>query len=144
MLVVEYDDQLLIIDCGLMFPESDMLGIDIVIPDMSYVFERADRVRAIIVTHGHEDHTGGLPYLLEKVKAPIYATRLTRGLIEVKLKEYHHIEDADLHTVAASRCAGSGPFFRRVLPRMPLGPRRSWSGHHHAGRPSRTFGRFQV
>jgi ribonuclease J len=110
MTVVEYDDQLLIIDCGLMFPESDMLGIDIVIPDMSYVFDHADRVRAIIVTHGHEDHVGGLPYLLEKVKAPIYATRLTRGLIEVKLKEYHHIEGVELHTVAPRDVLDLAPF----------------------------------
>jgi ribonuclease J len=83
MLVLEYDDQLLIIDCGLMFPESDMLGIDIVIPDMDYVFERKDQVQAIIVTHGHEDHIGGLPYLMQVVKAPLYATQLTRGRFQV-------------------------------------------------------------
>ncbi|MBN1135629.1 MAG: ribonuclease J [Anaerolineae bacterium] len=110
MLVVEYDDQLLIVDCGLMFPESDMLGIDIVIPDMSYVFDRADRVRAIVVTHGHEDHVGGLPYLLQKVKAPLYTTRLTRGLIEVKLREYHRIEDAELRTVAPHDLLDLAPF----------------------------------
>jgi ribonuclease J len=110
MIVLEYDEQLLVVDCGLMFPETDMLGIDIVIPDMGYVFERKDRVRAIIVTHGHEDHIGGLPYLLEQVNAPVYATRLTRGLIEVKLKEYHLVNDVDLHTVTADDVLDLSPF----------------------------------
>jgi ribonuclease J len=99
MMVFEYDGHLLIVDCGLMFPESDMLGIDIVIPDMAYVYERRDQVQGIIVTHGHEDHIGGLPYLLQEVNAPIYATRLTRGLIEVKLREHGLLGQAELHTV---------------------------------------------
>ncbi|MGD8627180.1 MAG: ribonuclease J, partial [Anaerolineae bacterium] len=99
MMVFEYDGHLLIVDAGLMFPESDMLGIDIVIPDMDYVVERAEQVRAIIVTHGHEDHIGGLPYLLRQVRAPLYASRLTRGLIEVKLKEHHLLDQVELHTV---------------------------------------------
>lgn len=110
MVVLEYDDQLLIVDCGLMFPESDMLGIDIVIPDMSYVVERKDQVRAVLVTHGHEDHVGGLPYLLANVQAPIYATQLTRGLIEVKLKEHHLLAGAELHTVAPRDRVEIGPF----------------------------------
>jgi ribonuclease J len=110
MMVLEYNRQLLVIDCGLMFPESDMLGIDIVIPDMGYVFERKDRVRAIVITHGHEDHIGALPYLLEKVKAPVYATALTRGLIEVKLKEHHLLNDAELHTVVAEDRLDLNPF----------------------------------
>ena len=80
MMVVEYDDNLIVVDAGLMFPENDMLGIDIVIPDMTYILQRADRLRAVLVTHGHEDHIGALPYLLDKVHVPVYATRLTRGL----------------------------------------------------------------
>jgi ribonuclease J len=110
MLIFEYDGQLLIVDCGLMFPESDMLGIDIVIPDMDYVFERKDQVRAIIITHGHEDHIGALPYLLKQVQAPLYATRLTRGLIEVKLKEHHLLDSVELHTISPSDVLNLDPF----------------------------------
>lgn len=124
MMVLEYDQQLLIIDCGLMFPESDMLGIDIVIPDMSYVFERQDRVRAVIITHGHEDHIGGLPYLIQRVKAPIYATRLTRGLVEVRLKEFHLLNGVELHTVSPGDVLDLSPFkveFFRVCHSIPDG-----------------------
>jgi ribonuclease J len=109
MLVLEYADSLLIIDAGLMFPQNDMLGIDIVIPDLQYVFDRADQVKAIIITHGHEDHVGALPYLLERVHVPIYATRLTRGLIEVKLREAK-ITDADMRTIAPNDVLDLFPF----------------------------------
>ena len=124
MMVFEYEDQLLIVDCGLMFPESDMLGIDIVIPDMDYVFERKDQVRAIVVTHGHEDHVGGLPYLMRHIQAPLYATRLTRGLIEVKLKEHHLLDSAELHTVSPEDVLNLEPFtveFFRVCHSIPDG-----------------------
>ena len=124
MMVFEYDEQLLIVDCGLMFPESDMLGIDIVIPDMEYVFERKDRVRGIIVTHGHEDHIGGLPYLMQVVQAPLYATRLTRGLIEVRLKEHHLLNGTELHTVSPGDRLDLAPFtveFFRVCHSIPDG-----------------------
>ncbi len=109
MTVLEYDDHLLLIDAGLMFPENEMLGIDIVIPDMSYVLERKDRLLGIIVTHGHEDHIGALPYLLGQVKIPVYATRLTQGLIEVKLRE-NHVNTVEMHVIAPGDVLTLGPF----------------------------------
>jgi ribonuclease J len=124
MMVLQASDRLLIVDCGLMFPESDMLGIDIVIPDMSYVFERREQVEAIIVTHGHEDHIGALPYLLQEVKAPIFSTRLTQGLIEVRLREQHLLAGADLRTISPQDVLELGPFvveFFRVCHSIPDG-----------------------
>lgn len=88
MWVVEYGDDLVVVDCGLMFPEDEMLGIDLVIPDISYLLENREKVRAIVVTHGHEDHTGALPYVLPQINVPVYATKLAQGLISVKLKEH--------------------------------------------------------
>ena len=88
MTAIEYGNDIIIIDCGSMFPKEDLLGIDLVIPDTSYLEKNADKVRAFVITHGHEDHIGGIPYVFQKINAPIYCTRLTQALIENKLKEY--------------------------------------------------------
>ncbi len=89
MLLFEYKDDLIVVDAGLMFPEEEMLGVDFVIPDFSYVIENRDKLRGIIVTHGHEDHTGALPFLLRDVSVPVYSTPLTAGIIRQKLREYN-------------------------------------------------------
>ncbi|MDP2660109.1 MAG: ribonuclease J, partial [Dehalococcoidia bacterium] len=99
MMVLEYGEDIMLIDAGLMFPEDDMLGIDLVIPDMTYLIERKEKIRGVVITHGHEDHTGGLPYLLRALPMPVYATRLTQGLISVKLKEHKLLDEASLNII---------------------------------------------
>ncbi|MBR4973769.1 MAG: ribonuclease J, partial [Clostridia bacterium] len=84
----EYDGEMILVDCGMSFPDEEMPGIDIVIPDFAYILENKDRIKGLFVTHGHEDHIGAIPYLLMNFNVPIYATRLTIGLIEGKLKEH--------------------------------------------------------
>jgi len=104
------EDTAIAIDCGLMFPESDMLGIDLVVPDISYLMEAPDYLRGIFFTHGHEDHIGALPYVLRQLEAPLYATRLTRGLIEVKLREAGLLDRTEIHTMAPGDQVQVGPF----------------------------------
>ena len=81
----EYEDSIIVVDCGLSFPDDDMLGIDLVIPDITYLKENADKVKGFVITHGHEDHIGALPYVLKELPVPVYATRLTMGFIDRKL-----------------------------------------------------------
>lgn len=110
MMAYEYGDNVLIVDTGLMFPENDMLGIDYIIPDFHYLEDKAHLVRGIVVTHGHEDHTGAITHVLELVNAPIYATPLTRGLIEVKLARAGMLDQAAINTIQAGEMAHIGPF----------------------------------
>lgn len=110
MMVLEYDGRLLVIDAGLMFPQSDMLGVDVVIPDIEYLTERASQVEAIILTHGHEDHVGALPYVLEELNVPVYGTRLTCGLAEVKLRQRGWREEIDLRVITPKDVLHLGPF----------------------------------
>ncbi len=110
MMAVEYGENILVIDTGLMFPENDMLGIDYIIPDFRYLLDKKTRVRGIIVTHGHEDHTGAIRHVLDEIEAPIYATRLTQGLLESKLSRNGLLGKADLRTVHAGDRVPIGPF----------------------------------
>ena len=99
MMVLEYDGHLIVIDAGLMFPESDMHGIDLIIPDIEYLVQRADQVEGIILTHGHEDHIGALPYVLDQLDVPVFGTPLTLGLSEVKLRQRGLLNDAQLYPI---------------------------------------------
>ncbi|MHB8993588.1 MAG: ribonuclease J [Chloroflexota bacterium] len=122
MWVVEYGDDIVVLDCGLMFPEDEMLGIDLVIPDVSYLLENREKVRAIVISHGHEDHTGALPYILPQVSVPIYATRLAQGLISVKLKEHRLLGSVEQLVVESGDTVRFGEFtveFIRVAHSIP-------------------------
>src|SRR4030043_1038170 len=99
MMAIEFADDIIIIDAGLMFPEEDMLGVDLVIPDVSYLLERREKLRGIIITHGHEDHIGALPYILPQLDLPVYGAKLTNGLVSVKLKEHRYQKKATLKTI---------------------------------------------
>ncbi len=110
LLALEYGDDIIMIDCGVMFPDEEMYGVDLVIPDVSYLEEHKDKVRGIIITHGHEDHTGALPYIWPKLRVPIYATRLARGLIAVKMKEHKLLDESYLRMISPGETIGLGAF----------------------------------
>ena len=121
MTVIRVDDEILLIDSGLMFPDEDMLGIDLVIPDISYLLENRDMVKAIVLTHGHEDHIGALPYVLKQLNVPVYGTRLTLGILEGRLKE-NNVDSSNLHPVMQGDIINVGCFsvgFIRVNHSIP-------------------------
>lgn len=110
MTLYEYNDDMFLVDCGLAFPDPEMLGVDLVIPDFSYVEKNIDKIKGIVITHGHEDHIGGLAYLLKSVNVPVYGTKLTIGLIQGKLKEHGLLSSAKLHEVAPGDVIKLGAF----------------------------------
>ncbi|MFC1985541.1 ribonuclease J [Chloroflexota bacterium] len=116
MMVMEYEDDIIIIDAGLMFPREEMLGIDLVIPDITYLLENQEKVKGIVITHGHEDHIGALPYLLPQLNVPVYSTKLTSGLISVKLKEAKALSEADLRVVPSGGEVTLGKFNIEFFP----------------------------
>ena len=107
---IEYDDSIVVVDCGLSFPEEDMLGIDLVIPDVTYLKENLNKVKGFVITHGHEDHIGAIPYVLKDVNVPIYATKLTMGLIESKLKEHNMLKSVKRKVVKYGQSVTLGDF----------------------------------
>ena len=107
---IQYDDSIVVVDCGLAFPEEDMLGIDLVIPDVSFLKDNIDKVKGFVITHGHEDHIGAIPYILKDINAPIYGTKLTMGLIESKLKEHNMMKTVKRKVVKYGQSINLGDF----------------------------------
>jgi ribonuclease J len=108
--VLEYNDEILIIDCGVKFPDDEMLGIDLVIPDIAYLLPRKEQIKGIIITHGHEDHIGALPFILNQLNAPLYGTKLTVGLVEAKLKNNGIVNPQNLHIIKPREILKLGSF----------------------------------
>ncbi|RSL16251.1 ribonuclease J [Edaphobacter aggregans] len=109
-MALRWQDDIIVIDAGLMFPEEELLGVDIVVPDISYLTENRDKVKAILLTHGHEDHIGGLPWILSELNVPVYGTEFTLALVEGKLEEHRLLDDADLNEMIPGRRITLGPF----------------------------------
>ena len=108
--VYEYGNDIVVVDCGMGFPDDDMYGIDVVIPDVTYLIKNQQKIRGIFITHGHEDHIGALPYVLRSIKAPIYATRMSAGLIKLKLEEHRLLDKTKLITCEAGDVVKAGRF----------------------------------
>lgn len=110
MTAFRFGDEMFIVDCGMMFPDEDLLGVDIAIPDFSYIEEHRDEIRAIVLTHAHEDHIGALPFLLQLINVPVYATRFTFGLVEGRLQEFGLLEQTEMHIIRSGESFGIGQF----------------------------------
>lgn len=105
-----YEDSIIVVDCGLKFPDDDMLGVDLVIPDVTFLKDNIDKVKGFVITHGHEDHIGAIPYILKDIKVPVYGTKLTIALIESKLKEHNMMKEVKRKVVKYGQSISLGDF----------------------------------
>ena len=150
----EYEDSIIVVDCGLSFPEDDMYGIDLVIPDITYLKDNIDKVKGFFITHGHEDHIGAIPYVLREINVPIYSTKLTNGIIEHKLREHNMLTKVKRKVVKYGQHINLGCFMWnssrrttvfRMRRRLPSTPRQAllctpetsrWITHRYSEMPS--------
>ena len=107
---IEYNDDIIVIDCGLAFPDEEMYGVDLIIPDISYLINNKDKVRGLVLTHGHEDHIGAIPYILKQLQMPIYGTKLTIGLVKTKLEEHKLLNETKVESVEIGDILELGSF----------------------------------
>ena len=122
MMAYEFGGDIIVVDAGIMFPDNDMLGVDYIIPDFEYLIKKADRVRGLIITHGHEDHIGAIQHFIEQINVPIYATPLTRGLIEGKLFRNNAQHKAHFKTIQAGEIFQHRAIQSGIFPRQPFHP----------------------
>ena len=137
MTAIEYEDSIIVMDCGLAFPSDDMLGIDLVIPDVTYLTDNIDKVKGFVITHGHEDHIGAIPSVLRECNAPIYATRLTCGIIETKLSEHKMPQKVKMNRVRAGDTIKLGVRRAAARPARPCALR--WMKGTRPRRPAPRF-----
>ncbi len=141
-MALRYGDDIIVVDAGMMFPDTELMGVDIVTPDFAYLEQNAAHVRGLILTHGHEDHIGGIPFLLAQISIPVYGTAFTLALVERRLEEHEMLDEAKLHIIKPGDKAGTGSVLHRVHPRHAFHRELGGAGHHHSARghhPHRGF-----
>src|ERR1035441_6816574 len=119
-MAIRYGDDIIVVDAGLMFPEAELLGVDVVVPDISYLLENRKHVRGIILTHGHEDHIGALPWILSELNVPVWGTEFTLAYVEDKLEEHQLLDNSDLREIRAGERFKVGPFTIHALDRKSV------------------------
>ena len=143
MTAIRYGEDIIVVDCGMMFPDAELLGVDLVMPDLTFLKENQAQVRAVILTHGHEDHIGAVPYFLSEIDVPVYGTAFTLALVERRLEEYDLEKEPRLIKVKPKQTIADRPVQDRVHPRHALHCERRGPGHHHAARRDHPHRRFQ-